>query len=66
MLPAPVAALVGAGVLSVLVYPLIAVGLHRSGPLTPADIGITAEQAATGTSAPPENPGEDGHNGHQP
>ncbi|MBV9852965.1 MAG: cation:proton antiporter [Streptosporangiaceae bacterium] len=30
MLPANVAALVGAGVLSVLVYPLIAVGLHRT------------------------------------
>src|SRR5207248_2854868 len=35
MLPATAAALIGAGVLSVLVYPLIAVGLHRSGPLTP-------------------------------
>ena len=31
MLPATAAALVGAGVLSVLIYPLIAVGLHRSG-----------------------------------
>ena len=30
MLPANAAALVGAGVLSVLVYPLIAVTLHRS------------------------------------
>ena len=32
MLPATAAALVGAGVLSVLVYPLIAVSLHRSAP----------------------------------
>jgi hypothetical protein len=30
MLPATTAALVGAGVLSVLLYPLVAVGLHRS------------------------------------
>jgi hypothetical protein len=30
MLPSTAAALVGAGVLSVLIYPLIAVGLHRS------------------------------------
>ena len=45
MLPATEAALVGAGVLSVLVFPLIAVRLHRSAPLTPA-----------AASAPPENP----------
>jgi Kef-type K+ transport system membrane component KefB len=32
MLPATAAALIGAGVLSVLVYPLIAVTLHRSAP----------------------------------
>jgi len=31
MLPATAAALVGAGVLSVLIYPLIAVGLYRGG-----------------------------------
>jgi Kef-type K+ transport system membrane component KefB len=39
MLPATAAALIGAGVLSVLVYPLIAVVLHRSAPVTaaPAD-----------------------------
>jgi Kef-type K+ transport system membrane component KefB len=43
MLPATAAALVGAGVLSVLVYPLIAVGLHRSAPLTPADVQISAD-----------------------
>jgi Kef-type K+ transport system membrane component KefB len=35
MLPATAAALVGAGVLSVLIYPLIAVGLHRSGDKPP-------------------------------
>ncbi len=57
MLPATAAALVGAGVLSVLVYPQIAVGLHRSAPLTPADVGIATAQTATGTGAPPENPG---------
>jgi Kef-type K+ transport system membrane component KefB len=57
MLPATAAAMIGAGVLSVLVYPLIAVTLHRSAPLTPADIQIAA-QTATGTSPPPENPGQ--------
>ena len=64
MLPATAAALVGAGVLSVLVYPLIAVTLHRSA-LTPADVGITAE-TATGTSAPPDNPGEHRRGDHEP
>ena len=54
MIPANVAALVGAGVLSVLVYPLVAVRLHRSAPLTPADVGISAADAAAGTSAPPD------------
>jgi Kef-type K+ transport system membrane component KefB len=58
MLPANVAALVGAGVLSVLVYPLIAVILHRSAPLTPADVGITTAEAAAGAGAPPDNPGQ--------
>jgi hypothetical protein len=43
------AAMIGAGVLSVLVYPLIAVGLHRSAPLTPADIQAAAP-TATGTN----------------
>jgi Kef-type K+ transport system membrane component KefB len=62
MLPATAAALVGAGVLSVLVYPLIAVGLHRSAPLTPADIQAAAQLAA-GTSPPPENPGQPGPDG---
>ena len=61
MLPATAAALVGAGVLSILVYPLIAVGLHRSAPLTPADVGIPAAESATRTSVP-ENPiGQHGH-----
>jgi Kef-type K+ transport system membrane component KefB len=63
MLPATAAALVGAGVLSVLVYPQIAVGLHRSVPLTPADAGITTAQAATSSSPPPETPGPHGHDG---
>ena len=58
MLPANAAALVGAGVLSVLVYPLIAVALHRSAPLTPADVAIPAAESAAGTGAPPENPGQ--------
>jgi len=57
MLPATAAALVGAGVLSVLVYPQIAAGLHRSAPLTPADVGIATAETAAGTGAPPENPG---------
>jgi Kef-type K+ transport system membrane component KefB len=44
MLPATAAALVGAGVLSVLVYPLIAVSLHRPARLQPSD---AASGAAT-------------------
>jgi Kef-type K+ transport system membrane component KefB len=48
MLPATAAALVGAGVLSVLVYPLIAVVLHRSAPLTPADVQTPAARADAG------------------
>jgi len=56
MLPATAAALIGAGVLSVLVYPLIAVTLHRSAPLTPEDVGIPATESAAGTSASPETP----------
>jgi Kef-type K+ transport system membrane component KefB len=63
MLPATAAALVGAGVLSVLVYPQIAVGLHRSVPLTPADAGIATAQAATSSSPPPETPDPHGHDG---
>jgi Kef-type K+ transport system membrane component KefB len=44
MLPSTAASLIGAGVLSVLVFPLIAVGLHRRAALTPADVAITAEE----------------------
>ncbi len=66
MLPATAAALVGAGVLSVLVYPLIAVGLHRSAPLTPADAGIPTAGTATETSMSPENPGEHSHGSQEP
>jgi Kef-type K+ transport system membrane component KefB len=54
MLPATSAALVGAGVLSVLVYPLIAVTLHRSAPLTSADVELAAPAAAVGQ--PPNSP----------
>ena len=59
MLPATAAALVGAGVLSVLVYPLIAVGLHRSAPLTPLRCrdyqrrSGRHDQLAAGESRPP-------------
>jgi Kef-type K+ transport system membrane component KefB len=44
MLPATAASLIGAGVLSVLVFPLIAVTLHRRAPLTPADVALTEEE----------------------
>ena len=64
MLPATATALIGAGVLSVLVYPLIAVTLHRSAPLTPAD--ITAAAPAVKSSPPPENPGDHRQGDHQP
>jgi hypothetical protein len=50
-------------VLSVLVYPLIAVGLHRSAPLNPTDLGITPAETAAGTGAPPEIPGPPGQDG---
>ena len=64
MLPATEAALVGAGVLSVLVFPLIAVRLHRSAPLTPADVGIAAAESAAAASTLPENPvSQDGQDG---
>ena len=58
MLPATAAALVGAGVLSVLVFPLIAVTLHRSAPLTPAEAGAVMAQTAPGTTTPPQDPGQ--------
>jgi Kef-type K+ transport system membrane component KefB len=56
MLPATAAALVGAGVLSVLVYPLIAVLLDRSAPLTPApaDPSPPATTGGTSSGAPPD------------
>jgi Kef-type K+ transport system membrane component KefB len=67
MLPATAAALVGAGVLSVLIYPLIAVGLHRSAPVSPAgagpadagpaDAGVASMETATRASGAQENPG---------
>jgi Kef-type K+ transport system membrane component KefB len=66
MLPATAAALVGAGVLSVLVYPLIAVGLHRSAPLTPADVQIPAARSADETSVAPESPGPHDHGDPSP
>jgi len=44
MLPSTAASLIGAGVLSVLVFPLIAVTLHKRSALTPADVGITVEE----------------------
>jgi Kef-type K+ transport system membrane component KefB len=56
MLPSTSAALIGAGVLSVLIYPLIAVGLHRSAPLTPADAEAPGAAAAAETSPAPDNP----------
>ena len=61
MLPATAASLIGAGVLSVLVFPLIAVGLHRRAALTPADVAMTmgaAEGTAPGTSSPSQLPGQ--------
>jgi Kef-type K+ transport system membrane component KefB len=65
MLPATAAALVGAGVLSVLVYPLIAVSLHRSAPLTPADAGTITAQAATGADASGQDPDQDHQSGQR-
>ena len=46
MLPATAASLIGAGVLSVLVYPLIAVALHRSAPATARDAGAGRDEDA--------------------
>jgi hypothetical protein len=43
---------VGSGV------PLIAVGLYRSAPLTPADVGITAAETAARADAPPATPSQ--------
>jgi len=55
MLPATAAALVGAGVLSVLIFPLIAVGLHRGAPATSADAEIPEGESAAATGAPPSD-----------
>ncbi len=57
MLPANGAALVGAGVLSVVVFPLIAVSLHRSAAFPPADTGITPMQTVAEINPPVQNPG---------
>jgi Kef-type K+ transport system membrane component KefB len=61
MLPATAAALVGAGVLSVLIFPLVAVGLHRGVPLTPAEMGLQSvperESAPHPEQAPRTAPG---------
>jgi Kef-type K+ transport system membrane component KefB len=66
MLPATAAALVGAGVLSVLVYPLVAVRLHRSAPLTPADVGIPAPRSAAVTNVAPQDPEPRDQDGQHP
>ena len=67
MLPSTEAALVGAGVLSVLVFPLIAVRLHRSAALTPADIGVPLLAADPAVAVPPEDPAAaDGADGPAP
>ena len=50
MLPATAAALVGCGVLSVLIFPLTAVSLHRTGPITAEDVGISQAEPAAAAS----------------
>jgi Kef-type K+ transport system membrane component KefB len=65
MLPSTSAALVGAGVLSVLVFPLVAVRLHRSAPLTPADVGIPAPPSAAVTNVAPQDPEPHDQGGQQ-
>jgi Kef-type K+ transport system membrane component KefB len=57
MLPSTAAALEGAGVLSVLIFPLIAVGLHRAAPLTPAAAVIRSDPDPEAT---PRSVQEDG------
>jgi len=66
MLPATAAALVGAGVLSVLVYPLIAVRLHRSATDTPADAEVLADGSTVATSALAEIQGPPDPGGQTP
>ena len=53
------AAMIGAGVLSVLVYPFIAVTLHRSTLLKLAEARSTTAEPAAETSPLPENPGHE-------
>jgi Kef-type K+ transport system membrane component KefB len=66
MLPATAAALVGAGVLSVLIFPLVAVGLHKAAPLTPAGTVTPAAESVTAANAPAENPDARGQGGMRP
>jgi Kef-type K+ transport system membrane component KefB len=64
MLPATAAAMIGAGVLSVLVYPLLAVMLHRSAWLKPAGARFAAAETAVepaAESSMPERPGDQPH-----
>jgi Kef-type K+ transport system membrane component KefB len=65
MLPSNAAALVGAGVLSVLIFPAVAAGLHRRGrPARPgAADTIPAGTGQAGTGEAPPGPGSDGR-GH--
>jgi Kef-type K+ transport system membrane component KefB len=56
MLPATAAALVGAGVLSVLIFPLVAVGLHRGVPVTPADAGLQSAPERESAQHPEQAP----------
>jgi Kef-type K+ transport system membrane component KefB len=58
MLPATAAALVGAGVLSVLIFPLTAVTLHRSAPITPADAGTPEAESILAKREPPRQSGQ--------
>jgi Kef-type K+ transport system membrane component KefB len=55
MLPATAASLIGAGVLSVLVYPLIAVALHRSAP-APAAAGGAGGQGPRSAEGDADQP----------
>jgi Kef-type K+ transport system membrane component KefB len=59
MLPATSASLIGAGVLSVLVYPLVAVGLHRraragAAPVAAGGLAATGEETGVPSRPPPE------------
>src|ERR1022692_3274170 len=56
MLPATAAALIGAGALSVLVYPLIAVALRRSAPLATAMAATKKPETGTGLARRSRNP----------